>query len=127
MLFCPLEGCKFAYSEDQPNLLKTHKGRAHVTTVKVVYHNLTEEAILHRTADSFQCLHCKHSTQYLTGIQVRYYFTLNCDRSAYRFNNPSDMQRVVMGLNLHQKSIFTPYHQLNTHLLFPLLTFQFLS
>ena len=69
-LVCPVKGCDFTYTEEEPNVYKTHKAKVHISSVKVIYQNPIEEVVLSRTQDAFKCLRCDHSTQYPNVMQV---------------------------------------------------------
>ena len=76
-LFCPEQGCRFTYTEDETNALKTHRVKEHVHQVKVCYTNPPEEIVLHRTGggDHFQCLRCSFISLYPSVMQVSKVYT----------------------------------------------------
>ena len=67
---CDVEGCTFTYLKTQPTDLKTHKKLSHVLTVRVTFEHPTEEVVLTRIGDSFQCLRCAKLIKYPSGMQV---------------------------------------------------------
>jgi len=70
--FCPEAGCRFAYTADQPNALKTHKLSVHIQSVKVSYTIPAETFVLHRVDGFFHCHRCEVSSVYPSAMQVRY-------------------------------------------------------
>ena len=73
-LVYPVKGCDFTYTEEEPNVYKTHKAKVHISSIKVIYQNPIEEVVLSRTQDAFKCLRCDHSTQYPNVMQVSFFF-----------------------------------------------------